>query len=122
MESHQVYAAGDLLTCDLVLAGDAIDYLPFFMVALRELGRLGIGRERGRYVITQVQCLPPSAPAYELYSGPEDRSQDLRAAATGEEILRPYEGLSPRKLTLEFITPTRLKHQGRLLKKDPPFH
>jgi hypothetical protein len=122
MESHQMYAAGDVLSCDLVLAGDAIDYLPFFIVALRELGRLGLGRERGRYVVTQVQCLPPHAPAYEIYSGPEDRFHDLRRAATGEELLLPYEGLSPRQVTLEFITPTRLKYQGRLLKKDPPFH
>jgi CRISPR/Cas system endoribonuclease Cas6 (RAMP superfamily) len=122
LESYETYAPGDILTCHLVLAGDGIDYLPHFIVAMQQLGQMGVGRHRGRYTMSQVQILPPNAPAYEIYAGSADRFQDLRAATTAADLLLPYDSVSPCHLTLEFVTPTRLKHQGRLVKQAPPFH
>jgi len=122
LESYQSYAPGDVMTCDLILVGDAIEYLPYFIAGINQLGHQGIGKSMGHYVITGVMCLRPNAPAYEVYSGPEDRFEDLRAPTTGDELTLQYEGVSPTQIALSFITPTRLKHQGHLLKQAPPFH
>ncbi|WP_089943981.1 CRISPR system precrRNA processing endoribonuclease RAMP protein Cas6 [Candidatus Entotheonella palauensis] len=122
LEAYREYAPGDVMTCDLVLTGDAMEYLPYFIAGLNQLGHQGIGKSMGRYTITAVHCLRPNAPAYELYCGPENRFEDLRAPTTGGELAMQYRDASPQHLTLSLITPTRLKYQGHLLKQAPPFH
>lgn len=122
LEPYQSYAPGDVMTCDLVLAGDAIEYLPYFIAGLGELGRHGLGKGIGHYVITSVTCLRPDAPTYEVYTGPNAPLKDLRPPATGHELAMRYDGTSPTQLTLSLVTPTRLKYQGRLLRQAPPFH
>ncbi len=69
-----------------------------------------------------MQGLRPHAPAYELYSGPDDRFAEPRSPVTGGELAARYRDASPTQLTLSFLTPTRLKFQGHLLKAAPPFH
>jgi len=122
METYSHYAPGDVMTFDVVLVGDAIAYLPYFIAGMNELGRQGIGKSKGRYMITGVQCLRPNAPAYALYSGPDDRFEELRPTTTGAELAAQYRDVSPTQLTLSFLTPTRLKFQGHLLNQAPPFH
>lgn len=122
LETYANYEPGDVLSCDVVLVGDAIDYLPYFVAGLGQLGHQGIGKGVGRYVITGVQCLRLNAPAYELYSGPDDCFADLRSPTTGRELAMQHRVDSPEHLTVSFITPTRLKHQDHLLKQAPPFH
>ena len=51
---RQVYAPGEGLSFDLLLFGRAMEYLPYFIVGFEELGRLGIGKPRGRYVVQRI--------------------------------------------------------------------
>ena len=122
LDSYRFYQPGDLLTCDLVLVGEATAYLPYFLVALETLGRLGIGEGKGQYAISHIQGLQPYAPAYEIYPGPNGTLQSPKSSMTGEELVAPYRNQSPRRLTLVFHTPIRLKYRQHLLKEAPPFH
>lgn len=122
LEDYQLYQPGALLTCDLVLVGDTTAYLPHFIYAMMELGRLGIGSGRGQYTVTQVQALRPHAPAFEVYAGQERTLQEPGPPITGTELALPWRGQTPKRLTIAFLTPTRLKYEGRLLKDGPAFH
>ncbi|MCL6451210.1 MAG: hypothetical protein K6T75_07965, partial [Acetobacteraceae bacterium] len=56
------YKAGERLVLGLVLVGRGIDYLPYFVVAFRELGKQGIGRRggrshRGRFALEEVRAV-----------------------------------------------------------------
>lgn len=122
LEKYQRYYPGDLLTCDLVLIGDAIAYLRHFIETMVQLGDVGIGRGQGRFDVTQVQALRPQAPASEIYSGHEKTLHNVRPPITGEELVVPYQHATPHRITLAFLTPTRLKYHQHLLKDAPAFH
>ena len=122
LDTYRAYAPGDLLSCDLVLIGQATIYLPQFVVALETMGRLGIGVDQGQYALTHIQDIRPHAPAYELYPGPGGTLHDPKPPISGAELTAPYHDWSPQRLTLVFCTPTRLKYQQRLRTEAPAFH
>jgi hypothetical protein len=112
LEDYQHYHPNDLLTCDLVLIGDAIAYLPQFIATMIALGGIGVGRGKGKFSMTQVQVLRPQAPTHEIYAGHEQTLRNVQPPVTGKELVLPYQRLSPSRVTLAFLTPTRLKHHG----------
>jgi hypothetical protein len=44
------------------------------------------------------------------------------ATLSGDAITARAATLPPDRITLDFLTPTRLKHQGRWVEAGPPFH
>ncbi len=48
--------AGAQVDFGLVLVGRAIEYLPYFVLALEELGRRGLGRDRAPFRLVSVKC------------------------------------------------------------------
>ena len=122
LENYQRYHAGDLLTCDLVLIGEATAYVRHFIETIVQLGGAGVGKGQGRFDVTQVQALRPQAPASEIYSGHERTFRHVQPPVTGEELVLPYQRLTPKRITLVFLTPTRLKYHQHLLTEAPAFH
>lgn len=51
--------AGEALTFGLVVVGHAVTQLPYLLAALREVGREGLGRTRGRLELEEVQSVQP---------------------------------------------------------------
>ncbi len=115
--------AGDRLTFGLTLVGQAIPFLPDFVVVFQELGRRGLGRRRGQYRLLAVDAVLPhegrAEPVYREEDG-EVRSADLPIRIPA--IVAHAARFSPDRLTLHFVTPTRLKHEGRWVRRGPPFH
>ncbi|MBC7084474.1 MAG: CRISPR system precrRNA processing endoribonuclease RAMP protein Cas6 [Firmicutes bacterium] len=54
LTERREFAPGDELTVGLVLIGRGIEFLPYFIVAFQEFGRMGIGRGRGRFRLKSV--------------------------------------------------------------------
>ena len=48
-DSQRTYEKGEELSFGLTLIGRAVDYLPYFIYAFEELGRIGIGKGKGKY-------------------------------------------------------------------------
>ncbi len=110
-EARVAYGAGERLSLGLVLIGRAIDYLPYFIHALDEMGQRGLGHGRGKARLARVWT-PAAMPAGEtaIYAAADAQLQ------TGSPV---YHG--PRQvpvtggaLRLRLATPTRLKDEGRL--------
>ncbi|TEB12816.1 CRISPR system precrRNA processing endoribonuclease RAMP protein Cas6 [Pelotomaculum propionicicum] len=58
-ESKTVYKPGETVCFNLILIGRAIGYLPYFIVAFRELGETGIGRMRKKYRLAGIEAVNP---------------------------------------------------------------
>ncbi|RME76323.1 MAG: hypothetical protein D6784_06135, partial [Chloroflexi bacterium] len=115
-------SAGDRLRFDLTLVGQSRSYLPYFIAVFRELGRVGLGKQRGKYRLEQVTALSPSGQASRpIYRAGDETIHAGDNPVTIETILARSATLPADRLTLQFLTPTRLKHQGRWVNEGPPF-
>ena len=57
-EKKRGYTPKDEITFGLTLIGKAVDYLPYFVYTFDELGRMGIGKGRGKYELKTVRTNP----------------------------------------------------------------
>jgi hypothetical protein len=116
------YRPGDDLPFGLILIGRGIEYLPYFILAFKELGSEGLGRRRGRFRLRQVWVQDPLGPWEALiYDGPTDALRNMEMTAGIAEVQRAATALPDHELTVRFLTPTRLKHAGKLA-QEPEFH
>jgi hypothetical protein len=57
-EKRHAYTQGERITFGLTLIGKAIDYLPYFIYTFDELGKVGLGKGRGKYFLDRVSVSP----------------------------------------------------------------
>lgn len=136
LEKRQCYTPHDEITFGLTLIGKAVDYLPYFIYTFDELGKMGIGKGRGKYDLKAVgaYCNTP----FNGSGGSRTTLLEDTANHTGKEIiysaetkiLKPFEhsvlnlelGMlnqgeaapSHYVLTLNFLTPTRIIYDSHL--------
>jgi CRISPR-associated endoribonuclease Cas6 len=102
LETDRTYEPGEEISFGLILIGKVIDYLPYFVYTFEEMGKIGIGKKRGKYRLLNAETEDNSL----VYSC-EDRT------------IQPQSGDTP--LTISFLTPTRISY-GRDLAVNPDFH
>lgn len=95
------YEKGEKIELGLILIGKAIDYLPYFVVSFKELGRMGLGRKKARFLLNKVKVGEG-----EIYSS-SDEILKPGGKLNISEIIAEDQNLE--KLTLNFLTPTRMK-------------
>lgn len=117
METDRIYEPGEKISFGLILVGKAVDYLPYFVYTFEEMGKVGLGKRRGKYRLLAVETEDNSP----VYSG-EDRTirpQSARVVTIPEEFI--LNGKRKVPLTISFLTPTRISY-GRELAVKPDFH
>ena len=114
-ETKMVYNQGETLQFNLILIGKAIDYLPYFIFTFKELGKKGIGRDRGRYALEQVDNFSRE----KVYDGRDDTIKNIDSVIALRKNLDDYTDNG--HLSLSFLTPTRIKFRKDLVVK-PEFH
>ena len=116
-ETKQIYKIGDKLYFSLILIGRAIDYLSYFIFTFEELGKIGIGRGRGKYRLTEVETGKKEL----VYSSD---SKTVRAATPEELYIQEtfdFSGHLEKTIKIKFLTPARISYQ-RNLTTDLKFH
>lgn len=106
-ESQQGYNTGDTITLNLVLIGRAIDYLPYFIYTFEEFGRIGIGKDRGRFELQHVSCEGKI-----IYNS----KTKILTAFEPLPLNLEQENVNLQSLTLNFLTPCRIIYNGYLTK------
>jgi CRISPR-associated endoribonuclease Cas6 len=124
VDSQRTYKEGEEISFGLTLIGHAIDYLPYFIYALDELGRIGIGKGRGKYELREV--LEENISDHEntsetlIYKGDDKMLRQPDSPIRWSDIVTEHP-IPPPVIRISFITPTRIKYQNRLT-KDLEFH
>ena len=134
-EEQETYQVKEEMSFGLVLIGRAIDYLPYFIYAFEELGHIGIGKGKGKYQLVEVaEESPLPEPASTCQNGPTLQNKDARRkviyrghdkmlAASITPVQWPdiIDSPPPSRISLTFLTPTRIKYEDSLT-KELEFH
>jgi len=67
IDETQTFEPGEAFSFHLILIGNAIDYIPYFIYTFTELGKQGIGQGRGKYDLLQVEGIGLENEAVQIY-------------------------------------------------------
>ena len=121
LETKRIYEPGEEFIFHLVLIGKALDFLPYFIYAFDELGRVGLGRGKGKHMLDAVAWLDAAGNAVSVYDGRRKVLTDSFHPLSLSQLSVCDSSLSPSSLSISFLTPTRLKYENRLA-TDCEFH
>lgn len=112
----RLYAPGEEFSFHLILVGWVIELLVWFLVSFEEMGRWGLGKGQGRFQVVRVEVEDPLSGRSEfIYSGDDRMVRNVDLAVDFGHVQAAVEPLgSPGRVTLEFLTPTRLRKGSRL--------
>jgi len=115
-ETQRIYKSGEQVSFALTLIGRANDYLPYFIYTFDELGKIGIGRRRGKYTLLTVKKAGGDGGDVGtlVYSSADKTIRSIPP----DEIVIPAECFTEEekstRLTLKFLSPTRISYQRHL--------
>ncbi|MEW6623323.1 MAG: CRISPR system precrRNA processing endoribonuclease RAMP protein Cas6 [Bacillota bacterium] len=124
LETKNYYAPGEMLAIDFILIGNAIKYLPYFIIVFREMGVHGLGRGRRPFALTDVSAIGLDD-AVSIYNPNTNVVRSIDLSYSGSQLIEraiPSLNLSQTKeLKIEFLTPVSLKDEGQIA-FIPEFH
>jgi CRISPR-associated endoribonuclease Cas6 len=112
LDKRRLFGTEDRLCFDLILVGRAADYIPYFILAFEKLGEMGIGQNKGKYWIEKVTGLSKDR-EFLIYDGSSHLKYDFQVIDSAE-IIHDAAQLNYHQVALRFLTPTRIKHNGKL--------
>lgn len=128
---RRIFYLDDLISFDIVLIGKAKEYLPYFIYTFTEMGRIGIGKDKGKFDVTSVEALHLDGTKTEIFNGntgvlkgSENRihySHFLNSPSPQPSPLKREGGDGEIVISLSFETPVRIKVNDRL-SSDIPFY
>jgi len=122
LETKTRYFPGEPLVFDFVVIGEAIDYLPYFIVAFRELSEGGFGLNRARCRLSAIEALGLRHEVSAVYDGKEGIVRPPQENLTWQALTARVAACSDlREITVHFLTPTTLKAEGEVV-AVPQFH
>lgn len=125
VKNQRIYERGENLSFGLTLIGRATEYLPYFIYALDELGRFGIGKDRGKYELKKVFEENPlnneDTSEKLIYSGDDKMLRQSGSRPVQWSDILTLSPSSSSEMRFSFITPTRIKYKNSLT-KDLEFH
>jgi hypothetical protein len=112
---------GERFEFGITLFGDALKFLPYFVLAIPEMGRGGVGVGRGKFALKSVWAKNPLTHQREcllaegdnLVHTPTLTINHAQVVSAAERFLQTLDERNNR-VTIQFITPTRLIEEGKL--------
>ena len=114
LEDKREWRVGEVLSFELTLVGKSIDYLPYFIYTIEELGKIGIGKGKGRFELKEVRSLEEQARGPIYTSGTKNLQHSVRETRLKDLYDSSPISVVPHACMLWFVTPTRLKFDGKL--------
>ena len=112
------FKKGDILTFELILFGRGIDYLPHFINVFESIGKnKGLGARRrggyGRFEIVRIEDVLNDGKT--IYEDVHKVLLRYPRIGSGKEVANAISKSLPNFVDLTFVTPTRLKSNGRYI-------
>jgi hypothetical protein len=115
-QARRLLQPGDKVSFELVLIGRAQEFFAYFVVALREVNRIGRGRQAVE--LRGIEALGATEDQSRIiYTASENLVHGSAESISLESCADPPPDGA---LTIEFLTQTRLKHEGRFV-RTPEF-
>ena len=107
LDKKRLYRPDEEFSFEITLIGKAIEYLPYFIYTFNELGDMGIGKGRGKYQLVEVYNIDASGKPILIYNGQDEiLLSDCKKIGLDDFTFPEPDSY---RLTLEFITPARIK-------------
>jgi len=124
-ERARFYEAGDPFIMDLILIGNARKYITYFIHTFEEIGkRGGIGRHLrkgfGRFRLDKVGDMTHDVEEIIYYLDHQSNPQFIASPRPAEPV-KPIDSNSDDPLTLEFITPTKIRSRQRYIEHSAEY-
>lgn len=110
-DERREYQPDESLQFEMTLVGKSIEQHPFVIFAIQKMAEKGLGSRRHKFHLQGVLYQTPQGDWQQLYDG---NTQKLTAAAEPSYIPPDNPEKSIEKLTIEFVSPTRLKVKREL--------
>jgi CRISPR-associated endoribonuclease Cas6 len=121
LESTGEYPEGSELNLELTFFGHAIGQFSVGLAALATLGSIGIGRNRGRFEVAEVEAIRADGDPRTVYRGNPQRFEDSPEGVCGATIAASRSVQAISDLTLRLMTRLRLKDHDHLVRRASPF-
>ncbi|MGR3220097.1 MAG: CRISPR system precrRNA processing endoribonuclease RAMP protein Cas6 [Candidatus Anammoxibacter sp.] len=99
---------------NLVLIGKAIEYLPYFIFTFNELGKTGIGKNRSKFVLKEVKAETIDGKHQPVYDNENQTIQNGFPVLDAGQLNRENDLGGDREIELEFLTPFRVRFDGKI--------
>jgi CRISPR-associated endoribonuclease Cas6 len=117
------YEPGAQLTFGITLFGNIVQLFPYIILAANALESKGLGRrldenrgQRGRFRIRRIEsCNPISAERQVVYQEGKPKAGVPTVSVTSTDVAARVATLSTGKITLDFLTPTRIVYKEKLV-------
>ncbi len=123
MDKKRIYDNDNPFTFYLTLIGRAIDYLPYFILTFDRIAQSGLGRERIKCSLSEVEAINEITNQRAKIYSPEKKT----IKKVDSEYILNYHSVAcsldkeTEKMTIRFVTPARLKYNGKFT-SVPEFH
>ncbi|CAG1014449.1 hypothetical protein ANRL4_05216 [Anaerolineae bacterium] len=113
-----VYQPGQRFDFGLTLFGDALRFLPYFILAVPEIGRSGVGSGRGQFALRAVSAIDPLDGSDQIVLAEGESLVHVPdRTITAERVQQAADRLVPSdRVSVTFVTPMRLIDEQRLVK------
>lgn len=118
--TKRFFKKDDTLHFETVLVGRANDYLPYFVYAFMEMGKMGIGKDRAKFSLINVKAYQRNGSLVEIFNG-SDGTLKSANNRIDYSTLTSNLSLPTSCLSLIFETPARIKDEGDLATIELPF-
>ncbi|GHO77463.1 hypothetical protein KSD_52340 [Ktedonobacter sp. SOSP1-85] len=119
------YQPGEYFSFSMTLIGSIVKLLPYIMLSIKQIEREGLGRrldenrgQRGLLRVERVEAYHPFTQEQQIiYEAGNVRVNAPVVSVKPEDYKQRAESLDKRRVTLRFITPTRLIDQEHLVQR-----
>ncbi len=122
LTKERYFHTRDSLHFDIVLIGSINEYLPYFIYAFTEMGRIGIGKNIdeniGKFFVASVDALSYDGAQSEIFNNSDKVLKPSNNRIEFNSFLK--EDFQGEELTISFETPVRIIENNRLV-QDIPF-
>jgi len=122
LETKTSYGPYEPLIFEIILVGDAQEYIPYIIVTFKELAEHGFGLNRAQCRLSQIEAVKIDGTTTSIYESKNNTVISSQSSITWTDVTAAYKDIQKsRELCITFLTPTTLKANGRL-SFVPQFH
>ena len=110
LQNKSIYQKGETLNFSLVLFGKGVTFLPYFIYTFDRLGKIGLGKGRGKFSLISVDSIEDfqSGESREIYDHQSQTMRgDFKVWSLQDQVL-PAANNVINRLIIDFVTPTRI--------------